>query len=70
MKIRITGRGIYGAKGEIEIGTELTVQEAPAGWAGRYEVVSKEPAKDAEAVTNPADGDKQPARRNRAKADS
>jgi hypothetical protein len=41
MKIEITAGGIYGAKGEIPIGTELTVKEAPVGWAGRYRVIGK-----------------------------
>ena len=40
MRIKITKGGIFGQKGEIPIGTELTVKEEPAGWAGRYEVVS------------------------------
>lgn len=41
MKIEITAGGIYGANGEIPVGTELTVKEAPLGWAGRYRVVGK-----------------------------
>lgn len=39
MRIRITKGGIYSATGEIAVGTELDLKEAPAGWAGRYEVV-------------------------------
>lgn len=55
MKIEITAGGIFGAKGEIAVGTELTVKEAPKGWAGRYRVVSGGgDAKGKEAVTNPA----------------
>lgn len=54
MKIKITGRGIYGGSGEIAIGTELTVKEAPKGWAGRYVVLNDDPAEGAVAVTNPA----------------
>jgi len=65
MKIRITASGIYGANGEIPIGTELEVQAAPKGWAGRYEVVGKAPAKDAEPVTNPKADDDKPVRRGR-----
>lgn len=65
MKIRITAGGIYGRDGEIPIGAEFDVEEAPEAWAGRFEVVGKAPAKDAVAVTNPAgsfdrDGDGKP----------
>lgn len=52
MKIRITQPGIYGAKGMIEVGTETLVSgEIPAGWKGKYVVVSEE-AENAEPVTN------------------
>lgn len=54
MKIEITGKGIYGAKGEIPVGTELTVKDEPTGWAGRYRVISGGETKGKEAVTNPA----------------
>ncbi len=40
MKIRITGRGIYGAKEELAIGTIVEVKKEPKGWKGRYEVIS------------------------------
>lgn len=40
MKIRITGGGIYGADGEVPIGTELTLKSEPKAWAGRYIVLS------------------------------
>lgn len=53
MKIEITAGGIFGAKGEIPIGAELTVKEAPKGWAGRYRVISGGDSKGKEAVTNP-----------------
>ncbi len=56
MKIEITAGGIFGAKGEIPVGTELSVKEAPKGWAGRYRVISGGEAKGKEAVTNPAKG--------------
>jgi predicted RNase H-like nuclease (RuvC/YqgF family) len=36
MRIKITAGGIYGSEGELPIGTELTVENAPAGWDGRY----------------------------------
>lgn len=54
MKIEITGRGIFGAKGEIPIGTEIEVKDEPKGWAGRYRVISGDKAKGKEAITNPA----------------
>lgn len=41
MKIEITAGGIFGATGEIPIGTELTVKEAPLGWVGRYRIIGK-----------------------------
>jgi hypothetical protein len=53
MRIKITKPGIYNAKGEeIAVGTELTVKSEPAGWAGRYEVISGSDG-DKTAVTNP-----------------
>lgn len=51
MKIRIIANGIFGADGEIPIGTEFDVKDEPKGWAGRYEVVST--PKKRKAVTNP-----------------
>ena len=54
MKIRITAPGIYGIAGEIAIGTEFDVGEVPAGWAGRYEIVTGAPKPGAVPVTNPA----------------
>jgi hypothetical protein len=55
MRIEITKPGIYGAGGEIAVGTELTVKDEPKGWAGRYRVVGGG-AKGKTAVTNPVDG--------------
>lgn len=55
MKIRITKGGIFGAKGEVAVGTELDVKEEPTGWAGRYEVIGN--GGGGEPVTNPADVD-------------
>lgn len=52
VRIQITKRGIYGAKGAIPIGTELELKEEPTGWAGRYTVLSDSKGKTA--VTNPA----------------
>lgn len=57
MKIRITAGGIFGADGEVKIGTEFDVEDVPTGWDGRYEVVGKPAAKDAKPVTNPAGKD-------------
>jgi hypothetical protein len=54
MKIEITGKGIYGAKGEVQIGTTLEVKEEPKGWAGRYRVVSGGSTEGKTPVTNPA----------------
>lgn len=54
MRVKITKSGIYGALGEIAIGTEFTVKEAPAGWAGRCEVIGGND-KDKTPVTNPAE---------------
>ena len=66
MKIRITAGGIYGATGEIAIGTEFDVEKEPEGWAGRYEIVGKAP-KGAEFVTGEGTGseDAKPVRRAR-----
>jgi hypothetical protein len=53
MKIRITAGGIYGRRGEIPVGTEIEVMTPlPAGWAGRYEVVTGDPKPEAQPVTN------------------
>jgi hypothetical protein len=41
MRIKITKPGIYGADGEIPVGTELDVKSEPKGWDGRYEVIGK-----------------------------
>lgn len=55
MRIKITKGGIFGGKGEVPIGEEFTVKEAPAGWAGRYEVISGGDSKAAKTpVINPA----------------
>lgn len=57
MRIKITKGGIFNAKGEeVAIGTELTVEKEPTGWAGRYEVISGG-GKGKEAVTGAGDGD-------------
>jgi hypothetical protein len=55
MRIEITGRGIYGPGGEIEVGTQIDVTEEPVGLAGRYRVISDEKGKTP--VTNPLDHD-------------
>lgn len=53
MKIEIIAGGIFGADGEIAIGTILDVAEEPTGWPGRYRVVSGG-GEEKVAVTNPA----------------
>lgn len=53
MRIKITKGGIFGAKGEIEIGTEIDLDQEPTGWAGRYEVISSG-GKGKTLVANPA----------------
>ncbi|PZR36485.1 hypothetical protein [Caulobacter segnis] len=53
MDIKITGRGVYGADGEYEIGTVIAGLEAePTSIEGRYDVVGDEGAR--VLVTNPA----------------
>lgn len=54
MKIEITGKGIYGADGEVPVGTTLEVKEEPKGWEGRYRVVSGGSKEGKTPVTNPA----------------
>lgn len=52
MRIKITAGGIYDGKGqEIPVGTELTVKEEPAAWAGRFETIEGA-GKGKTAVTN------------------
>ena len=56
MRIRITAGGIYDGDGvEVPVGTEIAVKAEPAGWAGRYTVLSGGKTDDEKvAVTNPA----------------
>lgn len=59
MKIRIAAKGIFGAKGEIPVGTEFSIKgDVPKGWKGRVEIVNEDPAAKAQAVTNPAKSNK------------
>ena len=59
MKIRITAPGIFGAKGEIPVGTEVQIKgDPPAGWSGKFAEIGSNPKPDAKAVTNPAGGKK------------
>lgn len=54
MRIKITGGGIFGGSGEVPVGSEHDLQgDPPAGWAGRYIVVSDKAA-ESTAITNPA----------------
>ncbi len=52
MRIRITKPGIYGAEGEIAVGTELDMKNEPKGWDGRYEVVGGRTTAKHEPVNN------------------
>lgn len=46
MRIKITSAGIFGASGEVPIGSEFDLQSAPPeGWNGRYVVVSEKSPK-------------------------
>lgn len=41
-RIRITKGGLFGNTGELPIGQEFTLEgKPPAGWAGRYEMISQ-----------------------------
>lgn len=52
MKIRITAGGIYGADGQLPIGSDHEISgEIPAGWLELVEVLDDAPA-DAEPITN------------------
>ncbi len=51
MRVKITKPGIYGVKGEIAVGTELTLKSEPKGWEGRYEVIEGDGAGKTE-ITN------------------
>lgn len=51
MRIRITGKGIFGAKGEIPVGAEFEVEKEPTAWAGRYLVLDEGAAEGTELVT-------------------
>ena len=52
MRIKITGRGIYGAEGEIPVGKEFTVESIPKPWAGKVTIISGDDEEKI-AVTNP-----------------
>lgn len=63
-RVRITGPGIYGGitkenpSGEFPIGFEFDIKgDLPAGWAGRAEIVGKEPAEGSELIVNEGDDD-------------
>ena len=58
MRIRIIAGGIFGADGEVQIGTEFDVGIVPEGWARKVEVIKDDPAPESVAVTNPAKGKK------------
>lgn len=55
MKIRVIAGGIFGASGEIPVGTEVEIAgEIPESWAKKVAVIADEPAAEAVPVTNPA----------------
>lgn len=53
-KIKITGKGLFGAGGEIPVGTQFTVKELPEAWRGRFEEIGGTDGEDE--VTNPNAG--------------
>jgi|GEM_PF-1430825 len=55
VRIKITAGGIFGAEGEIPIGSTFTLSEEPVAWRGRYVVLSDDAGKTA--VVNPAGAD-------------
>jgi hypothetical protein len=60
MRIRIIKEGLFG-DGPIPVGAEFNVRGAPpAGWAGKYVVLTPEPAPEAEPVVNPAPAEPAP----------
>lgn len=68
MRIRITAGGIFGhvtdenPSGELAIGTELTLDNEPTGWTGRYVVLDAGDTAGKSAVTNPAEQEGKPAK--------
>lgn len=63
-KIEITQKGVWYDQGngeeELAVGTKLTLDEEPTGWANKYRVLSggkKNTAEDLEAATQPAGTD-------------
>lgn len=58
MRVKITKPGIFGAKGEIPVGAEVTVKEEPRGWSGRYEVITDNGEGKTE-ITNPGQGERE-----------
>lgn len=68
MKIKITSPGIFGAKGEIEVGSVFAITgEPPAGWKGKYVIVEEDPVADAKPVTNTPDTKKPEVKKSDAK---
>ena len=53
MRIRVIAKGIWGAGGEVPIGTELTISgQIPPGWSELVDVIDDAPAA-AAPITNP-----------------
>lgn len=54
MKIKVTERGLFGANGEIAVGTEFTVKEMPKTWAAKAIQIGAGVPEGAELTVNPA----------------
>lgn len=54
MKIKVTERGLFGADGEIAVGTEFTVKEMPKTWAAKAIQIGASAPEGAELIVNPA----------------
>lgn len=51
MRIKVTKGGLYGANGEIPVGTTATVKDIPESWKHFVTVLEGDPSEDHEAVT-------------------
>lgn len=65
MKVQVTGSGIYGAKGEVKVGTIIEVSSIPASWKKRVAIIEDSKT----AVTNPKQSDDDDAERDKLRAD-
>lgn len=51
MRIKVTKGGLYGANGEIPVGTTATVKDIPESWKHFVTVLEDDPSEDHEAIT-------------------